>query len=188
MIDLILHINYKVFKSKKLTGLSRPKHINFSLKSIILFLQPNNWNYVSFKRQDIAPSQPWNILHLDVLSACFVGLKQLIPNPYFRMLLNMFASLVFWKKSKYILHNKNFSINTPECHGFWKGLAALTEFYCFRYCGHGNGTQYFSSDMIFSLDVKAIPLLFGCSSVKMEDFGGRVCISGLAMKYLTAGR
>ncbi|CAH0390931.1 unnamed protein product [Bemisia tabaci] len=65
--------------------------------------------------------------------------------------------------------------------------AALKNHSFLLYCGHGNGTQYFSSDMIFSLDVKAIPLLFGCSSVKMEDFGGRVCISGLAMKYLTAG-
>ncbi|KAK7575673.1 hypothetical protein V9T40_011959 [Parthenolecanium corni] len=54
------------------------------------------------------------------------------------------------------------------------------------YCGHGNGTQYLNSYSIQELNVKALPFLFGCSSVQYNDIGGRLSFRSLSNSYLMA--
>ncbi|XP_025203573.1 separin [Melanaphis sacchari] len=55
------------------------------------------------------------------------------------------------------------------------------------YCGHGNGTQYLHSLDLDKLDLQCIPMLFGCSSVKHTDKGGRPNFVGASYGYLKAG-
>lgn len=55
------------------------------------------------------------------------------------------------------------------------------------YCGHGNGTQYLHSLDLDKLDLQCIPMLFGCSSVKHTDKGGRSNFVGASYGYLKAG-
>ncbi|VVC26326.1 SEPARIN core domain [Cinara cedri] len=55
------------------------------------------------------------------------------------------------------------------------------------YCGHGNGTQYLHSLDLEKLDLRCIPMLFGCSSVKHIDKGGRPNFVGASYGYLKAG-
>lgn len=71
----------------------------------------------------------------------------------------------------------------------WKSEEAV-DFYmhCYRYCGHGSGIQYMKSSHLFTLDAKAIPLLFGCGSVEYKDFGGRVPFISYANSYMISGR
>lgn len=63
----------------------------------------------------------------------------------------------------------------------------LTNIFIFRYCGHGNGTQYLHSLDLDKLDLQCIPMLFGCSSVKHTDKGGRPNFVGASYGYLKAG-
>lgn len=63
----------------------------------------------------------------------------------------------------------------------------LTNVFIFRYCGHGNGTQYLHSLDLDKLDLQCIPMLFGCSSVKHTDKGGRPNFVGASYGYLKAG-
>uniref|UniRef100_A0A1B6GBW6 separase n=1 Tax=Cuerna arida TaxID=1464854 RepID=A0A1B6GBW6_9HEMI len=63
---------------------------------------------------------------------------------------------------------------------------ALLEKSIFLYCGHFNGTHYLTQDDISSMRVVALPLLFGCSSVALQDLGGRVQPTGVSDKYLMA--
>lgn len=60
-------------------------------------------------------------------------------------------------------------------------------FFC-RYCGHGNGTQFLNSSNISDLTILAVPLLFGCSSFKPKNLGGRVSFNNLCHRYIIAGR
>ncbi|KAG7205214.1 hypothetical protein KM043_018299 [Ampulex compressa] len=54
------------------------------------------------------------------------------------------------------------------------------------YNGHGSGIQYLSGEQIEKLRVKAIVLLFGCSSVKLLAVGGRFPPYGVSNQYLIA--
>ncbi|XP_066594805.1 uncharacterized protein Sse [Prorops nasuta] len=54
------------------------------------------------------------------------------------------------------------------------------------YCGHGNGIQYLPGQEIEKLRVKAIVFLFGCSSVKLLNVGGRFPPHGISDQYLIA--
>ncbi|XP_050541254.1 uncharacterized protein LOC126905523 isoform X2 [Daktulosphaira vitifoliae] len=55
------------------------------------------------------------------------------------------------------------------------------------YCGHGNGTQYLHSLELDKLDLQSVPMLFGCSSAKHSDKGGRTNFVGASYGYLKAG-
>ncbi|XP_043252364.1 separin isoform X1 [Colletes gigas] len=52
------------------------------------------------------------------------------------------------------------------------------------YNGHGNGIQYLPGEQIERLKVKSIVLLFGCSSVKLLEVGGRYPPHGVSNRYL----
>ncbi|XP_031835603.1 extra spindle pole bodies like 1, separase isoform X2 [Nomia melanderi] len=54
------------------------------------------------------------------------------------------------------------------------------------YNGHGNGIQYLPGEQIERLRVKAVVLLFGCSSVKLLPIGGRFPPYGISNQYLIA--
>ncbi|XP_026299547.1 separin isoform X2 [Apis mellifera] len=54
------------------------------------------------------------------------------------------------------------------------------------YNGHGNGIQYLPGEQIERLRVKSIVLLFGCSSVKLLNVGGRYPPYGISNQYLIA--
>lgn len=64
----------------------------------------------------------------------------------------------------------------------------LTEYLLWRYCGHFNGSHFLSPEDISSLRVVALPLLFGCSSVALQDLGGQASPTGVSDKYIMAGR
>ncbi|XP_043273474.1 separin [Venturia canescens] len=54
------------------------------------------------------------------------------------------------------------------------------------YSGHGSGIQYLPGEKIERLRVRAIVLLFGCSSVKLYPTGGRFPPYGISNQYLIA--
>ncbi|GJQ66032.1 hypothetical protein Trydic_g4122 [Trypoxylus dichotomus] len=56
----------------------------------------------------------------------------------------------------------------------------------FSYNGHGNGTQFFSSDRIQRLRINSVVLLFGCGSVKYTNLGPQVEMFGSHQMYLIA--
>lgn len=57
---------------------------------------------------------------------------------------------------------------------------------CFMYCGHGSGSKYLSGDDVEKLRVRAVPLLLGCSSVRLERLGRMCDPLGTAHSYLIA--
>ncbi|XP_054278571.1 uncharacterized protein LOC128997018 [Macrosteles quadrilineatus] len=80
----------------------------------------------------------------------------------------------------------------------WKGVSgqspsenefcsALVDHNVFLYCGHFNGSHYLRPEDISQLRVVALPLLFGCSSVALQDLGGRAEPTGVSDKYIMAG-
>ncbi|XP_043467216.1 separin [Leptopilina heterotoma] len=79
----------------------------------------------------------------------------------------------------------------------WKGLYgkepdnkhfedALVNHDILMYAGHGSGIQYLYVEEIERLRVKAIVLLFGCSSLKLTPVGGRQPPFGVSNQYLAA--
>lgn len=65
-------------------------------------------------------------------------------------------------------------------------IDALSNYKFFMYNGHGSGMNYIPRDTIEKTRAKAIPLLFGCSSLKMLNIGGKYPPVSLANQYLTA--
>nr|XP_033342266.1 separin isoform X1 [Megalopta genalis] len=63
---------------------------------------------------------------------------------------------------------------------------ALVNHDILMYSGHGNGIQYLPREQIERLRVKAVVLLFGCSSVKLLPIGGRYPPYGVSNQYLIA--
>lgn len=57
-----------------------------------------------------------------------------------------------------------------------------------RYNGHGNGTQFLSSNKIERLKVDAVVLLFGCGSLKVSHVGPGVEMKSSYQMYLIACR
>ena len=50
----------------------------------------------------------------------------------------------------------------------------LSEMDAFMYCGHGANLKNFTSQDIEKLNARAIPLLFGCNSGRLERLGRRL--------------
>lgn len=81
----------------------------------------------------------------------------------------------------------------------WKGITkrpptdeeyrdAITKHDIFLYCGHGNGITYFKmQDGVFNFNIRAMSLLYGCSSVKSIDNGGRLSFTGLFHRLIGGG-
>ncbi|KAI4468246.1 extra spindle poles 1-related [Holotrichia oblita] len=79
----------------------------------------------------------------------------------------------------------------PSCEEFEELLLNSdifsSEFHLFfRYNGHGNGSQYFSSDKIQRLRINSVVVLFGCGSVKYVNLGPQVEMFGSNQMYLIA--
>ncbi|XP_070549633.1 separin-like isoform X2 [Ptychodera flava] len=64
--------------------------------------------------------------------------------------------------------------------------AALLDQELFIYCGHGTGRQYLHGDDIQQLECKAVSLLMGCSSGRLQATGNLEC-TGMVLYYLLAG-
>ena len=62
----------------------------------------------------------------------------------------------------------------------------LSEMDAFMYCGHGANLKNFTSQDIEKLNARAIPLLFGCNSGRLERLGRRLDPMGLVNHYLIA--
>lgn len=65
---------------------------------------------------------------------------------------------------------------------------ALVDHDILMYIGHGSGIQYLPGNQIEKLRVRALPLLFGCSSLKLLPVGGRFPPIGVFNRYMTACR
>ncbi|CAG0908371.1 unnamed protein product, partial [Cyprideis torosa] len=63
----------------------------------------------------------------------------------------------------------------------------LSERDIFIYCGHGSGCNYFPIQSILKCDVRAVGLLFGCSSSALDQQGVISDPSGVSFAYLAAG-
>ena len=55
----------------------------------------------------------------------------------------------------------------------------LSEMDAFMYCGHGSSLKNFSSQEIEKLNARAVPLLFGCNSGKLERYGRKLDPMGM---------
>ncbi|XP_033110709.1 uncharacterized protein LOC117111827 [Anneissia japonica] len=104
----------------------------------------------------------------------------------------------------YVLNPSNDLANTQltfqnwfEKELCWKGVvacapnkqeytSALTDHDLFVYCGHGNGRQFLNSDDIQRIKCRALTLLMGCSSGRLQ-YNGSLETSGMALNYLLAG-
>ena len=64
--------------------------------------------------------------------------------------------------------------------------SALSSMDAFMYCGHGSKVKTISSQEIEKLNVRAVPLLFGCNSGRMERLGRGFDPLGTASSYLIA--
>ncbi|KAK7495710.1 hypothetical protein BaRGS_00013157, partial [Batillaria attramentaria] len=78
----------------------------------------------------------------------------------------------------------------------WKGIVgerpnkaqycdALTQHDLFVYCGHGNGSKYLSGDELQQQRCRAVSVLMGCSSVRL-DVKPRLDPDGFVFNYLLA--
>lgn len=74
--------------------------------------------------------------------------------------------------------------------GEWPTLpqmsTALSEMDVFMYCGHGSAMKTITGQQIEKIGVRAIPLLFGCNSGKMESLGRIAAPTGVVSSYLIA--
>ena len=74
--------------------------------------------------------------------------------------------------------------------GEWPTLpqisTALSEMDVFMYCGHGSQMKTITGQQIEKLTARAIPLLFGCNSGKMESLGRMGDPTGIVESYLIA--
>ena len=64
--------------------------------------------------------------------------------------------------------------------------AALSHKDAFMYCGHGVVMKTISAQEIEKLRVRAVPLLFGCNSGRLERLGRAFDPTGTASAYLVA--
>lgn len=73
-------------------------------------------------------------------------------------------------------------------NGFFYRIYILLKF-CnwYRYCGHGSGAQYLSSNDLKRAFIKGMSLLFGCSSNVPKNTGGRTPCQNDTYTYLTNG-
>lgn len=69
---------------------------------------------------------------------------------------------------------------------FPKMQTALSEMDAFVYIGHGGNMKTISGQEIEKLRVRAVPLLFGCNSGKMERLGRMLDPTGTVASYLIA--
>lgn len=74
--------------------------------------------------------------------------------------------------------------------GQWPSLpkiqGALSEMDAFMYCGHGSRMKTITSQEIEKLNIRALPLLFGCNSGRLERLGRTFDPTGTASSYLIA--
>ena len=72
--------------------------------------------------------------------------------------------------------------------GEWPTLpqmsTALSEMDVFMYCGHGGNMKNLTGQQIEKIGVRAIPLLFGCNSGKMESLGRMLAPTGMFARWL----
>lgn len=54
----------------------------------------------------------------------------------------------------------------------------------FIYCGHGGGSKYISSDEIEKLQVRVVPVLLGCNSGELLQYGRNLEPIGMPQSYL----
>ncbi|RMX47888.1 hypothetical protein pdam_00010648, partial [Pocillopora damicornis] len=108
------------------------------------------------------------------------------------------------EKTFYALNPQNNLPNTQkmfqkwfESEDGWQGItgnaptqeqfrSALTDHDLFIYFGHGTGREFLQGDDIQRLDCRAVTLLMGCSSGKLQ-VGGECEPRGMALNYLLAG-
>lgn len=62
----------------------------------------------------------------------------------------------------------------------------LSEKDAFMYCGHGGRLKTMSTDQIERLTVRAVPLLFGCNSGRLDRIGRMFDPVGISSSYLMA--
>lgn len=79
----------------------------------------------------------------------------------------------------------------------WKGIVSrapsstewaksVTDFDLFIYCGHGSGENYMPPEGFLKINTRAVSLLMGCSSGKLEQ-GGILEPDGIVVCYLMSG-
>eukprot|EP00095_Tigriopus_kingsejongensis_P012131 maker-scaffold1116_size61586-snap-gene-0.9 protein:Tk12131 transcript:maker-scaffold1116_size61586-snap-gene-0.9-mRNA-1 annotation:"hypothetical protein LOTGIDRAFT_230378" len=73
-----------------------------------------------------------------------------------------------------------------EWPSFPKIQFALSEMDAFMYCGHGARMKTINSQEIEKLNIRALPLLFGCNSGRLERLGRTFDPTGTASSYLIA--
>ncbi|TRY63276.1 hypothetical protein TCAL_04651 [Tigriopus californicus] len=73
-----------------------------------------------------------------------------------------------------------------EWPSFPKIQGALSEMDAFMYCGHGSRLKTITSQEIEKLNIRALPLLFGCNSGRLERLGRTFDPTGTASSYLIA--
>ncbi|XP_050439007.1 uncharacterized protein LOC126844674 isoform X2 [Adelges cooleyi] len=98
-----------------------------------------------------------------------------LPNAEKRMLTFLRERSIDWQGIK---------SEEPSADKFTK---ILQQYDIILYCGHGNGTQYLHSLTLDQLELQCIPMLFGCSSARHTDKGGRTNFVGASYGYLKAG-
>ncbi|CAH0552002.1 unnamed protein product [Brassicogethes aeneus] len=116
-----------------------------------------------------------------------------------------FKIITEYKKGLYIVNPdedlKNMEIRIMNFFTYWcpewTGIAGYKpsdeEFYehltssdIFSYNGHGSGSQHMTTERIQNVHVKAIVLLFGCSSTKIERLGSQLGYHAKYYNYLMA--
>ena len=63
----------------------------------------------------------------------------------------------------------------------------LSEQSILLYCGHGSGSRYFPISSLERQNVRAVALLFGCSSAALEQPGVVSDPTGVAFGYISSG-
>ena len=79
-----------------------------------------------------------------------------------------------------------FGLKLPEGEN-GKVNCSLIHFPTCSYCGHGSGNKFMSGDLLQTFRCRAVCLLIGCSSGKL-DVNGRLEATGLVTNYLLGGR
>ncbi|XP_078045945.1 extra spindle pole bodies like 1, separase [Augochlora pura] len=171
---------------------------NVDRKTLVLIID-EHMDYIPFESMEIVSCQPiTRFPSLHILYALFKEHESTIENgckiikikndmgtcivnpandlPKMEKRLRLFIE--YWLPNWKSLYNVE-----PEVEVFED---ALVNHDILMYSGHGNGIQYLPREQIERLRVKAVVLLFGCSSVKLLPIGGRYPPYGVSNQYLIA--
>ncbi|XP_012280741.1 separin isoform X2 [Orussus abietinus] len=190
MKDIILFINEKAEEVKPLSSVKR--------KTLILIID-EQMDYIPFEAMEILKNHPvTRFPSLHIARALFKEHRNYIENGC-RVVKNLgdIGTCIVNPSGNLMNMEKRMKVFMKYWLPRWTGLyneepqedffeKALTNHDVLMYNGHGSGIQYLSGEKIEKLRVRAIVLLFGCSSTKLIPIGGRFPPYGVSNQYLAA--